>query len=64
MRSVWSPPAILLVLLMGIGSVVMWLGIPLALVYAASQLADTSSPTLGPYVLVFLGIPIVMAVLA
>jgi len=64
MRSVWSPPAILLVLLMGIGSVVMWLGIPLALVYAASQLADTSAPTLGPYLLVFIGLPIGMAIMA
>ena len=64
MRSVWSPPAILLVLLMGVGSVVMWLGIPLALVYAASQLADTSAPTLGPYLLVFIGLPIGMAIMA
>ena len=64
LRSTWSPPALLLVLLMGIGSVVMWLGIPLALVYAASQLADTSSPTLGPYLLVFLGLPIGMAIMA
>ena len=64
LRSTWSPPALLLVLLMGIGSVVMWLGIPLALVYAASQLADTSSPTLGPYLLVFLGLPVGMALMA
>jgi hypothetical protein len=49
---------------MGIGSIVMWLGIPLALVYAASQLADSSAPTLGPYVLVFIGLPIGMAVMA
>ena len=54
----------LLVLLMGLGSVVMWLGIPVALVYAASQLADTSSPTLGPYLLVFIGLPIGMALMA
>ena len=64
MRSVWSPPAIFLVLLMGLGSIVMWLGIPLALVYAASQLADTSGPTLGPYLLVFIGLPIGMAIMA
>ena len=64
MRSVWSPPSILLVLLMGLGSIVMWLGIPVALVYAASQLADTSAPTLGPYLLVFIGLPIGMAIMA
>jgi hypothetical protein len=63
-RSTWSPPAIFLVLLMALGSVVMWLGIPLALIYAASQLADTSAPTLGPYLLVFIGLPIGMAVMA
>ena len=45
MRSVWSPPAIFLVLLMGFGSIVMWLGVPLGLIYAASRLADTSAPT-------------------
>ena len=64
MRSVWSPPAMFLVLLMGFGSVVMWLGVPLGLIYAASRLADTSSPTLGPYLLVFIGLPIGMAVMA
>jgi hypothetical protein len=49
---------------MALGSIVMWLGIPLALIYAASQLADTSAPTLGPYLLVFIGLPIGMAVMA
>jgi hypothetical protein len=49
---------------MAIGSIVMWLGIPLGLIYAASQLADTSAPTLGPYLLVFIGLPIGMAVMA
>jgi hypothetical protein len=64
LRSQWSPPAVGLVLLMALGSVVMWLGIPLGLIYAASQLADTSAPTLGPYLLVFIGLPIGMAVMA
>jgi hypothetical protein len=64
LRSHWSPPAVGLVLLMALGSVVMWLGIPLGLIYAASQLADTSAPTLGPYLLVFIGLPIGMAVMA
>jgi hypothetical protein len=64
MRSTWSPPAIFLVLLMGVGSIVMWLGVPLGLVYAASNLADTSAPPLGPYLLVFIGLPIGMAVMA
>ncbi len=49
---------------MGLGSIVMWLGVPLGLVFAASRLADTSAPTLGPYLLVFIGLPIGMAVMA
>jgi hypothetical protein len=64
MRSTWSPPAIFLVLLMGAGSIAMWLGVPLGLIYAASKLADTSAPTLGPYLLVFIGLPIGMAIMA
>jgi len=63
-RSTWSPPALVLVLLMAIGSIVMWIGIPLALIYAASQLADTSAPSFGPYLLVFIGLPVGMAVMA
>jgi hypothetical protein len=61
-RSAWSPPAIGLVLLMAVGSIVMWLGVPLGLVYAASKLAGSSSPTLGPYLLVFIGLPVGMAI--
>jgi hypothetical protein len=61
MRSVWSPTSILLVVLMAIGSVVMWIGVPVALVYAASKLADSSQPSLGPYLLLLVGLPIGMA---
>jgi hypothetical protein len=62
MRSSWSPPAVFLVLAMAVGSVVMWLGVPLGLIYVASMLADSSSPTLGPYLLVIVGLPIGMAI--
>jgi hypothetical protein len=62
MRSSWSPPAVVLVLLMAVGSVVMWLGVPLGLVYLASKLADTPNPSLGPYLVVIVGLPIGMAV--
>jgi hypothetical protein len=61
MRSPWSPAALALVALMAIGSVVMWLGVPLGLVFAASKLADSSDPSLGPYLLVLIGLPIGMA---
>ena len=62
MRSAWSPAAIALVALMALGSVVMWLGVPLGLMYVASKLADTPNPTMGPYLLVILGLPVGMAV--
>jgi hypothetical protein len=61
MRSPWSPPAVLLVAMMAIGSVVMWVGVPLGLVYAASKIANSSEPSLGPYLLVLIGLPIGMA---
>jgi hypothetical protein len=62
MRSPWSAPAVVLVALMAVGSVVMWLGVPLALVYVASKLADTPNPSMGPYLLIIVGLPIGMAV--
>jgi len=62
MRSSWSSVAVGLVVLMAVGSVVMWLGVPLALVYVASKLADTPNPSLGPYLLIIVGLPIGMAV--
>jgi hypothetical protein len=62
MRSPWSPEAIALVALMALGSVVMWIGVPLGLVYLASKLADTPKPSMGPYLVVIIGLPIGMAV--
>ena len=62
LRSPWSPPAVTLVLLMAVLSVVMWIGVPLGLIYVASQLASSSNPTAGPYVLVLVGLPIGMAI--
>ena len=55
--------AILLVVLMAIGSVLMWIGVPLGLIYLASKLADTPNPSMGPYLLVLIGLPIGMAVI-
>jgi hypothetical protein len=62
MRSPWNPAAILLVALMALGSVVMWIGVPFGLIYLASKLADTPNPSMGPYLVVLLGLPIGMAV--
>jgi hypothetical protein len=62
LRSPYSPPALLLVLLMAVGSVVMWIGVPLGLIYLASQLADSSQPSAGPYLLILIGLPVGMAI--
>ena len=62
MRSSWNPAAVALVAMMAVGSVVMWIGVPLALVYIASKLADTPNPSMGPYLLIIIGLPIGMAV--
>ena len=62
LRSPYSPPALLLVLLMAVGSIVMWIGVPLGLIYAASQLAGSSRPSAGPYLLILVGLPIGMAI--
>ena len=61
MRSSWNPAAVALVALMALGSVVMWIGVPLGLVYVASKIADTPNPSLGPYLLIIIGLPIGMA---
>ena len=62
LRSPYSPAAVMLVLLMAVGSVVMWIGVPLGLIYLASQIADSSRPSAGPYLLVLIGLPIGMAI--
>jgi hypothetical protein len=56
-----SPAAIFLVALMALGSVLMWIGVPLGLIYLASKLTDTPNPSMGPYLVVLLGLPIGMA---
>lgn len=46
---------------MAVGSVVMWIGIPVGLLYVASQVADSSRPSMGPYLLIIIGLPLGMA---
>ena len=50
----------LLILLMAVGSVLLWIGIPVGWLYLASQLVDSPQPSMGPYVLVLVGIPATM----
>ncbi len=40
----------------------MWLGVPLGLVYLASKVADTPNPSMGPYLLIIIGLPVGMAI--
>jgi hypothetical protein len=54
----------LLVLLMAIGSILMWIGVPAFWLWLASQLAESSQPSLGLYVLVLVGIAVTMGVVA
>jgi len=55
-----KPTALLLVLVMAVGSVVLWLGIPFAWIYAVSQTVDTTQPQLGPYLAIIVGVPATM----
>jgi hypothetical protein len=55
-----KPVALLLILLMAVGSISLWLVIPVAWIYAASHIVKTTQPTLGPYVMIILGVPISM----
>src|SRR5215207_5843930 len=58
-KLLWSPVAIVLVL-MAAGSVLMWIGLPLGLIWLASALTDSSQPSMGPYLLILIGLPVGM----
>jgi hypothetical protein len=45
---------------MAIGSVVMWIGVPVGPHLRASRLADSPKPSMGPYVLILVGLPLGM----
>jgi len=63
MRSKWHPYPVFLVACMAVGSALMWIGVPVGLVYAASRLADSPQPSLGPYLLILFGLPTGMALI-
>jgi hypothetical protein len=50
----------LLIGLMAGGSLLLWIGVPIGWLYLASQLTDSPQPSMGPYVLVLVGIPATM----
>lgn len=53
---------VLLIGVMAIGSIVMWLAIPVFWLWLASRLVTSSQPALGPYLMVIVGIPTSMVV--
>ena len=55
--------ATLLVVVMAVGSIIMWLGAPAFWLWLASQLADSSRPSMGLYVMVLVGIVVSMFVI-
>jgi hypothetical protein len=57
-----TPIAFALILLMAVGSVFLWIGIPIGWIYIVSLMVNSSQPSLGPYVLLIFAIPITMAI--
>ncbi len=54
-----------LIALMAVGSVILWLGIPIGWLWIGSQVqADSQSPGFAPYMLVLAGIVVSIAVMA
>jgi hypothetical protein len=45
---------------MAVGSVLMWIGVPVGLIYLASRIADSPTPSMGPYLLILIGLPVGM----
>jgi hypothetical protein len=57
-----KPQAIAIVILMIIGSLALWVVIPLGWILLASSMTTSTQPTMGPYLMVLFGIPITMVV--
>src|SRR5918911_1557329 len=57
-----KPAAIGLVALMAVGSISLWLVIPVAWIYAVSHMVKSTQPTFGPYLLILFGVPTSMFV--
>jgi hypothetical protein len=55
--------AAFLVVVMAIGSICVWLVSPVAWLWIASRMTDSSRPSLGPYLLVLVGMAVTAAVI-
>jgi hypothetical protein len=51
------------ILLMGLGSIAMWLGVPIGLIYGVSKMVSSTQPSLGPYMIILFGVPIGMTII-
>ncbi|MEA2178509.1 MAG: hypothetical protein QOG77_1806 [Solirubrobacteraceae bacterium] len=51
------------ILLMGIGSIAMWLGVPIGIIYGVSKMVSSTQPQLGPYLIILFGVPIGMTII-
>ncbi len=60
-----GPVAVGLLLMMALGSVLLWLGAPIGVIwFAAHTLSTVGSPTLAPLLMVLVVLPIVMVLIA
>ena len=55
-----KPAAILLVVLMAVGSIALWIVIPVGWIYGVSKMVKSTQPTLGPYIVILVGVPVSM----
>lgn len=55
--------AVALVAAMALGSALMWIGVPFALLLLASRLQDGANPSMGPYLLILVALPASMIVI-
>jgi hypothetical protein len=62
-RALSKPAALILILLMAAGSIAMWVVVPVAWLYLGSQMQKGSTPSLGPYLLVLVGIVVSMVII-
>jgi len=62
-KALSKPVALILILLMAAGSIAMWVAVPVAWLYLGSQMQKGSTPSLGPYLLVLVGIVVSMVVI-
>jgi hypothetical protein len=53
----------LIIVVMALGSIAMWVALPVGLVWIASQLTDSTQPSMGPYLLILFGLPIGMTLI-